>query len=196
MTTKHVWPVSDDDKPILDEIAKQTDRGAALIAVAYLEERLVSAIKARMNRHEEIEGRLFRGAGPLASLSSKIDLGFLIGIYDLRVHKMLHWAREIRNEFAHQPEPRDFNSQRIFGLCGNVNFHVEIEMQQKETGLELAFQFVPDGTAKTAFLNAIRYLMLVLELELKQMPPRRPANPALPSLPGPLKPMPLPRPAK
>src|SRR5262245_5515962 len=108
---------SDTDKPILEEIERQTDRAAALIAVAYLEERLVAAIKARMVRNVDIEQRVFMSSGPLGTLSAKIDIGFLLGIFDLRVSEMFHTVRKIRNEFAHVAEPRDFTSQRIQALA-------------------------------------------------------------------------------
>src|SRR5258705_7001209 len=42
---------SETDKAIIQEIETQTDRAAALIAVAYLEERLRSALDARTHRH-------------------------------------------------------------------------------------------------------------------------------------------------
>ena len=113
---------SDDDKPILEEIEKQTDRASALIATSYLEDRLLSAIKARIVRDDKLEQKMFRGSGPLTAFSAKIDLAFMLGIYGGEVQKMLHTIREIRNEFAHQPQPRDFNSQRIKDLCDNISF--------------------------------------------------------------------------
>jgi hypothetical protein len=116
-----VWvTASEADKPLLGEIENQTDRGAALIATAYLDERLLAAIKVRIIRDESLENKLFRGSGPLAAFSVRIDIGFMLGIFDAKVHKMLHTVREIRNEFAHKPEPRNFNSQRIKDLCKNI----------------------------------------------------------------------------
>lgn len=172
--------VSDDDKPIIAEIEKQTDRGAALIATAYLEERLLEAIKARMNRFEEVENKLFKGLGPLASFSSKIDLGLLLGIYDLQSQKMLHIIRDIRNEFAHQPKPRDFNSRRIRDLCKNLFIKGNLKLKNKTTGQVITkFSINPDGTSRTLFLNAIKYFLLMLDMEMKQLPLRKPAEPVL-----------------
>jgi hypothetical protein len=71
--------LSDADKPILEEIEKQTDRAAALIATSYLEDRLVEAIKARTVRDQNVEKDMFRNSGPLGSFSAKIDLGFMLG---------------------------------------------------------------------------------------------------------------------
>ena len=75
------WTIRNEaDNAIILETSKQTDRGAALIATAYLEERLIDAIKARLIHDLTLENKLFKGSGPLASLSAKINMGFLLGI--------------------------------------------------------------------------------------------------------------------
>ena len=61
----------------LAELEKQTDRGAALVAAAALDEILEMLIHARLlevgrDRHEALFGR----GKPLDSFSSKIELGF------------------------------------------------------------------------------------------------------------------------
>jgi hypothetical protein len=58
---------SETDKAIIQEIETQTDRAAALIAVAYLEERLRSALDARTHRHANVEKEIYRSSGPLGS---------------------------------------------------------------------------------------------------------------------------------
>src|SRR5260221_4975215 len=54
---------SDTDKAIIQEIETQTDRAAALIAVAYLEERLRSALDARTHRHANVEKEIYPSSG-------------------------------------------------------------------------------------------------------------------------------------
>jgi DNA-binding MltR family transcriptional regulator len=176
-----VWiTASDDDKPILEEIQKQTDRAAALIASAYLEERLIEAIKARIVRNEDLEGRLFKGSGPMAAFAVKIDLGFMLGIYGDRVRRAFHTIREIRNEFAYKPQPRDFNSQRISDLCKNIRMVANIEMKNKTDGSHVKFSLEPDGTPRTDFLNAVKYLLALTDMETKKLPLRKPAPPIFP----------------
>ena len=80
--------VSDDDHRILDEIEGQTNDAAASIAQAYLEDRLVAAIKARLVENDDVLNRIFKGTGPAASFSSRIDLGLLLGLYDINVHDL------------------------------------------------------------------------------------------------------------
>lgn len=174
--------ISDDDRRILAEIERQTDRGAALIASAYVEQRLVSAIKARTNRHEKVEQNLYRGSGALGSFSVKIDLGLLLGIYEPKIHSFLHTIKKIRNDFAHEPEPRDFTSQRIADLTKTLWFTCELLMRNKTTGEEIRIQIDPPKTARESFLNAVKLVLLFLDMETKQMPLRVPASPVMPPL--------------
>jgi hypothetical protein len=102
------------------DIKRQRDRGAAIIAAALLEDHLVAAIKARLERHPIVENKMFNGYGSLASFSARIDFGLLLGLYDSKVCKQLHRIRNIRNEFAHNVEATTFESQRIRDLCAHL----------------------------------------------------------------------------
>ena len=175
----------ENDKLIVKEIHQQTDRGAALIAAAYLEESLVVAIKSRTNRHEAIENRLYKGAGPLASFSAKIDLGLLLGIYEPKVHQFLRTVKDIRNAFAHNPKPMNFGTKKIAALCAKIDLGLNTTLDITPPGGEteiVKIDIQSDSTPKTAFLNAIKFLLLALELEVKTPPPRVPAPPVIPPL--------------
>jgi hypothetical protein len=104
---------------ILTEIEQQTDRGAAILAVAFLDDGLLQAIKARLVPNVVVENRLFKGTAPLASFSAKIDLGHLLGLYTEERRRDFHRVREVRNEFAHRAKPVTFESQRIKDLIDN-----------------------------------------------------------------------------
>jgi hypothetical protein len=176
-----VWTTrNESDKLLIKELLEQTDRGASLIAAAYLEERLTDAIKARLNRDEEIESRLFNGSGPLAAFSTKIDLGLLLGVYEPKARDFLHTIRRIRNEFAHNPQPRDFRSQKIHDLCKNIDLAVKATFDihaPDGTTTHVDFELKPDGTPRTAFLNAVQFLLLFLDMEINVGTLRKPPPP-------------------
>lgn len=112
------WLVeSEDYHETILEIEHQTDRAAALIAAGLLEERLLGLLKARMFGDPTTQDKMFKGYGPLASFSAKIDLGYLLGLYDAEMQQRLHTIRNIRNEFAHSVRPIDFGSQKVKALC-------------------------------------------------------------------------------
>jgi hypothetical protein len=137
-----MWFFELDKYPKLaEEIDKQRDRGAAILAASVLEDHLTEVIKTRLERNAKIEARMFKGYGPLASFAAKIDLGFLLGLYSLQVHKQLNYIRAIRNEFAHNLDPLSFRSQRIKDLCAHL---------QHPRGATRAFQQVLDHMSRTA----------------------------------------------
>ena len=69
--------------------------------------------------------------------------------------------------------PRDFNSEKISALCANINLKVEMDLKSdKQSG---HFELQPDGTPKTAFLNAVKWLLLITDMETKHEPLRPPA---------------------
>lgn len=68
-----------------------------------------------------ITGRLFKGSGSLAPLSSRIDACYLMQLYSEDVFNLLHTIRGIRNDFAHDPNPISFDDSRIKQRCKHVH---------------------------------------------------------------------------
>jgi DNA-binding MltR family transcriptional regulator len=116
------WLLPDpSQRPIVEELEQQTDRGAAIIGAALVESLLRQALESRMRVKSPLEKRtakrLFGTMGPLSSFSAKIDLGVLLGLYPEEVRGDLHRIREVRNQFAHEEEPRDFAYPIISDHC-------------------------------------------------------------------------------
>lgn len=107
---------------LVQEIETQTDRGAAIIGAAWIEEEINAAIESFLNKDKSSWDRLFRKSGPLSSFSAKIDLARLLGIVSAVVSSDLHIIRTIRNDFAHSILEKDnsilsFNTPRIKDKC-------------------------------------------------------------------------------
>jgi hypothetical protein len=116
------WLLPDpSQRPIVDELEQQTDRGAAIIGAALVESLLRQALESRMRVRTLLEKRtakgLFGTMGPLSSFSAKIDLGLVLGLYSEDVRGDLHRLREVRNQFAHEEAPRDFAHPKIAEHC-------------------------------------------------------------------------------
>lgn len=174
------WVIdSPDDEAILEEIAKQTDRGCALIAAAFLEQRLLAAIRSRLNRNAKAEEALFRNSGPVGSFSARIELGLLLGIYTEKLYSILHTIREIRNDFAHKPAPMDFKVQRVRDLITNIYFGSVVQKLRHDSGREIVFSLQDPTTPREGFLAAVKIALLCLDMEIKNIPHRQPAAPIL-----------------
>jgi hypothetical protein len=85
-----------------------------------------------------IENKLFKGYGPFASFSAKINLAVLVGVVPMDLAKNLHRMREIRNEFAHNLEPLSFRSQRIKALCSHLRLSPAVNITARREFSRLA----------------------------------------------------------
>jgi|ERR1700688_712388 len=106
-------------KGIETELQAQTDRGAAIIGCAIIDDILADVLKTRLILTSELRDRLFSSDanGPLANFSPKIDIAFAVGICDANLRADFHDIRRIRNRFAHTPEPLKFSDEKISGWC-------------------------------------------------------------------------------
>lgn len=87
---------------LAEELEGESDRAAAIVGAAWVEDSLRGALASFLIPHAEAWKRLFSGSGPLATFSTKIDLACLVGMISEAVRADLHSIREVRNEFAHQ----------------------------------------------------------------------------------------------
>lgn len=131
-------PISADLPPVLVRMFRvryepqtQSDRGAAILGGAYVESILEGAIKSKLvdlklDGSQTLFDRIFKGYGPLATFSSKIDLGFGLQLIGERSYRDLAIIRRIRNAFAHDLEPNTpdkaltFQVQSIVDRCSNL----------------------------------------------------------------------------
>jgi hypothetical protein len=121
------WLCKDEDERQFYEELKLnqlSDRVIGLLCGTIVEDRLADAIKVRWRDMRTDGGllsdRLFSYQGPVGTFGNKIDIGFAIGLYTEQTFKDLHTIRKIRNAFAHNIAPNDFNAQQIKDLAGNI----------------------------------------------------------------------------
>ena len=121
MTDENLPPEIQVDPDMLAEIAEQSDRGAAIIAFAFLDDVLTEALQSRLHRYkhkgEDVSKFMFTGAGPLATFSARRRLALMLGIVGPETYDDLERLAQIRNAFAHTRSRLTFESQRIKNLC-------------------------------------------------------------------------------
>ncbi len=99
---------------LVDEIKGESDRGAAIVVAARIEEGLEVLLKAKLTPSISSEDELFDiPYAPLQSLSAKIDLAYRIGVISPDVWASLHLLRKLRNDFAHSSGKLDFAAQQV-----------------------------------------------------------------------------------
>jgi hypothetical protein len=98
------------------------DRATAIMATGLIEDLLAVTIinKFRRTPTENQANELFIGYGPLATLSSKTVIGFLLGVLSTDDKHDLTIIRKIRNDFAHIFAPLTFESKTIASRCNSL----------------------------------------------------------------------------
>jgi mannitol operon repressor len=102
----------------LKELNTQTDRGAAIIAAAVLDELLQMVLVARFIElgSERKEALFERTGAPLSNLSARIEVAFAVGVINNQARLMAHFVREVRNSFAHRIEASSFDDPEVVDI--------------------------------------------------------------------------------
>jgi hypothetical protein len=100
---------------VVDEIEKQTDRGAAIVAATVIDNVLEHLITSRLIglSSERREALFDNPNAPLGDLYAKIELAFALGLFNEERRKSLHLIRKVRNEFAHRMDTVSFDHPEI-----------------------------------------------------------------------------------
>lgn len=116
-------------KVMCKELGKQSDRGAAVVGMAFMDELLGLLLRSRFAQTDEKTDAMFRpGAGLLLPISAKIKMAFAIGCITAEVRDELERLTHIRNKFAHylsddghtECVPRTFKTRQIIDLCSTL----------------------------------------------------------------------------
>jgi mannitol operon repressor len=102
-----------------DELGRESDRGAVLVAATRIDELLREAISARLIEHQDTQMLLHGFNAPLGTFSARILAAFALGILSEDEYRKCNTIRKIRNEFAHRLGI-SFNDQRIRDLCATL----------------------------------------------------------------------------
>lgn len=104
-------------QPFLAELTSQTDRGAALVAAAFLDDSLAAMLRASFVAEPTQVEKLLGPDRPISTFSARINLAYCMAKITKDVRDDLNKIREIRNTFAHHHQPLTFESQPIRDQC-------------------------------------------------------------------------------
>ncbi len=91
--------------------------GCALMAAAFLDNKIRILLKSFFLDRPKIAEELFQSYGPLGTFSSRIDMAFMLGLLTSETYKDLHLIRKIRNDFSHTALPLTFSEESIANRC-------------------------------------------------------------------------------
>lgn len=100
-----------------ETLSPESDRGCALMAGAFLDDRLKLLIQGSLIEERKLAKQFLAFNGPAGTFSSRIDYAYLTALIPKSVHADLHLIRDIRNKFGHRIDPIDFTTPEIRKRC-------------------------------------------------------------------------------
>jgi DNA-binding MltR family transcriptional regulator len=97
-------------------LLKESDRGCAIFGASILDDELEFLLRAYFRDDpkavKDTINSLFNGEAPLATFSSRIKLAFALNLITRTMQSRIDIIRKLRNDFAHESGPLDFNDPR------------------------------------------------------------------------------------
>ena len=108
----------------LPEFNKETERGAALAAAAFVDDLLQRTLEAFLLDTNTASSLLNGFNAPLGSFSARIAATHAMGLISDDERAECDLIRKVRNEFAHKVKA-SFEDERVRGLCSALKYSVK-----------------------------------------------------------------------
>jgi DNA-binding MltR family transcriptional regulator len=121
------------------------DRTTAIMASGLIDDVLALGIMSRFrNTPTDAQiSEMFTGYGPLATLSARTSVAYLLGAIGADARHDLQIIRKIRNEFAHVIKPIDFETKPIASRCNSLKLRFKLKPEfEKRIGTGARSQFL------------------------------------------------------
>lgn len=139
-------------KALEAELARASDRAAAILAGSLIETRLTAFLKANVQDDKKIWERITHSSAPIGSFSAKIDVAYLFRLISKEAHTDLVTMKNIRNAFAHDLTIQDFDTQSIRDQCKNLKL---AEIYVEDSLYMNSIRTLEDGT-RDSIMNSDR----------------------------------------
>jgi hypothetical protein len=149
--------LSDDElDAALAEIAAGSDRVAAIMGAALVQNTLMGALVTCLKNKGDLDKVFDSIRGPLNSFYGQIVMGKAFGLFDEKTANALHTVRSIRNKFAHAAVSLSFEEAEVTKKCAGLahleNTDAEADgkskqrIQYEHACYELTCQLIAAGT--------------------------------------------------
>ena len=101
----------------LEEFQKETDRGAVLVGIALIDDRLERILKNHFLNSKESEDLLNGINAPLGTFSSRNKLAYCLGLITQLELQEIKVIQKVRNLFAHEVHGLTFNDSKVSDFC-------------------------------------------------------------------------------
>lgn len=105
---------------LLDELKGMSDRAAAIVGAAFLDELLRYLIASFLVDDEKVVGELLKNQRYLGTFNARIGAAYCLGLITKDEYHDLRMVQKVRNEFAHALPGLFFTDQRISNRCNEL----------------------------------------------------------------------------
>jgi hypothetical protein len=108
-------------------------RPAVILQASLVEDTLRRAIQTKFvqDMSSDLEERIFESNGPLSTFGNKIIIGRALGLYKSVFHHDFEIIRELRNAFAHERYPMEFETPEVSGMCQHLRLADHPKLRQQ-----------------------------------------------------------------
>jgi hypothetical protein len=107
---------------------KESDRAAAIIGAALVEDCLSAAIRATLVNRENEDALWFDQGSPFGTLRAKTVAAYGLGLCTKKVADEIDAIRLIRNQFSHALRPITFRHDEIAAACAGLGSYVLFDL--------------------------------------------------------------------
>ena len=147
---------SKDMRGFLEELGHETDRAAAILGAALLDELIYQLICAFLIDDAEEVQNLTDTERPLGAFGARIRAAYCMGLITKEIFKDLNVIKLIRNLFAHRLHGLSFSEESIANECAKLKCLERIHL----VGADLS-------SARVRFSSAIYLIHIYLSMEIK-----------------------------
>jgi hypothetical protein len=135
-------PELEDLSKFLIGFNKETDRGAVLLAASIIDEWL-SEILINFLKENSISKELVLGFNaPLGTFSARTKMAFSLSLIEKREYDEINIIRKIRNQFGHNWQELNFDSEIIKKECDKLNWFGPYDLPDESFTNRNKFNFV------------------------------------------------------
>jgi len=143
------WGLPEDALDFLKEFEGESDRAAAVLGAAYLDECLKQLIVGFLIDDSKAVKNLLGDFGVLGSFSAKIEVSYCMGLLREEEYHNLRIIKKIRNRFAHRLHGYSFSEASVRDMCS--------ELRDLKDAPPLG------GDARSQFMTAVAFLVVALD---------------------------------
>ena len=155
------------------ELERETDRAAAILAVAYLDHLLDEILRQFFVDEEKEVDKLLDSDRPLFPLSAKIRAAYCLGLLSRAEYRDFETLREIRNKFAHNLQGISFSSASIHDKCMALRLPTQAHVVKRTGVLPELWEQVRKEDPRPRLMFEITAALLVERLFLRDAAIRR-----------------------